>query len=266
MSLFFCPLYSGSSGNSTFIAAEDTAILIDAGVSAKRIEEGLQNVGAKFDDIDAIIITHEHIDHINGIGVIARRHGIPIYANSGTWDAILNGGRVGEIPYSKRIRFEDRGSFFVGDINISPFPIPHDAASPVGFSISNQDSRIVTATDMGYMPESVLNIIIGADVLQLEFNYDEHMLNNGSYPYMLKQRILSNKGHLSNDISAKVLIKAIESGCRNFMLAHLSRENNTPEAAYDAACRELFDVGLKPGESLQIQVAPADRIGKAFFV
>lgn len=264
MAMFFCPLYSGSSGNAAFVATDKTALLVDAGVTAKRIGLGLADVGAGFGDIKGVLITHEHSDHIKGIGVLARRHNIPVYANAGTWSAILQSGRVGDIPQHLRIQFADSGDFTIGDIHVSPFAIPHDAAAPVGYALESSGTRVVTATDMGYMPKSVLSRLAGADVLMLEFNHDVQMLQNGPYPYHLKQRILSRHGHLCNEDAAKILTTVLNTGCRHFMLAHLSQENNTPEAAYDAAWKELLTMGHRPGNGVAVEVAPADRIGKAF--
>lgn len=264
MGLFFCPLFSGSSGNATFIATEDTAILVDAGVSCKRIGQALENVEAKFSDLSAVIITHEHIDHIKAIGVMARRHGVPIYANEGTWSKIMEQGRVGEIPMEQRICF-DR-DFFIGDLAITPMAIPHDAAQPVGFSIYGGGVRVLSATDMGYMPKQVLAAASGADIIMMEFNHDVHMLQNGAYPHYLKKRILSRHGHLSNDDAAIALKSLVDNGSRRFMLGHLSKENNTPEAAYDSACAAASDCGATVGVDVEIEVAPPVGPGKAFIL
>lgn len=264
--MFFCPLFSGSTGNSTFIATSETAILIDAGVTATRLLRNLTDVGATYEDIKGVLITHEHIDHIKGIGVLSRRYNIPIYANSGTWEAILKGNKVGEIPFENRIYFEDNSTFYIGNITISPFETSHDAASSVGYCIEHGNSKIVTATDTGYVPTHIKNIIAGADILMIEFNHDEHMLNKSRYPQFVINRIKSRHGHLSNKDAAKILAYATETGCTKFMLAHLSKDNNTPESAYDAACHQLEKIGLRPSDDLQIEVAPPDKIGKAFII
>ena len=266
MSIVFCPLYSSSSGNSTFIATQKTAILVDAGVSAIKIHEALSGIGAVFSDIKAVIITHEHIDHIKGIGVIARRHGIPIIANHGTWESIINQGKAGEIPFSKRIYFENNTTFYVGDIAVTPFETHHDSSSSVGYCIENESSKISIISDTGTVSKAMKSHIAGSDLLMIEFNYDEHMLKNGSYPVFLKKRILSNRGHLSNSEAAEIVTYAAEQGCRKFILSHLSRDNNTPEAAYDAAFQGLLECCETPNLEVEILVARPEKVTKPLII
>ncbi len=264
--MVFCPLYSSSSGNSTFIATQDTAILVDAGVNALKIREALSEVGASFSDIKAVIITHEHIDHIKGIGVIARRYGIPIIANHGTWEAIIAQGRAGEIPFEKRIYFEHNTTFYVGSLAITPFETHHDASSSVGYTIENESSKISIISDTGIVSDSMKSHIAGSDLLMIEFNYDEHMLRNGRYPAFLKKRILSNHGHLSNNDAAKIVAYAANMGCRKFVLSHLSRDNNTPESAYDAAFQELLEHHKTPAKEIEILVARPEKVTKPVII
>ncbi|MBN2879251.1 MAG: MBL fold metallo-hydrolase [Clostridia bacterium] len=266
MSMVFCPLYSSSSGNATFIATKSTAILVDAGVNALRIETALAEIGASFSDIKAVIITHEHIDHIRGIGVIARRHGIPIIANHGTWEAIIEQGKAGEVPFEKRIYFEHNTTFYVGDIAITPFETHHDANSSVGYCIEHGSSKISIISDTGTVSKAMKSHIAGSDILMIEFNYDEHMLKNGGYPAFLKKRILSAKGHLSNDDAAEVVAFAAHQGCRKFVLSHLSKENNTPEAAYDAAFQGLRECSELREESVEILVARPEKVTKPIII
>jgi len=266
LGMVFCPLYSSSSGNSTFIATEDTAILVDAGVNALKIQRALTEIGASFTDIKAVVITHEHIDHIKGIGVIARRHGIPIIANHGTWESIIVQGKAGEIPFEKRIYFEHNTTFYVGDIAITPFETHHDAAASVGYSIEHESSKISIISDTGTVCKSMKSHIAGCNLLMIEFNYDEHMLRNGKYPVFLKKRILSNRGHLANPDAAKIVTYAAQQGCKKFVLTHLSKENNTPEAAYDAAFEALLECHKTPKKELEILVARPDKVTKPIIV
>jgi len=256
------PLFSSSSGNSTFIATESTCILVDAGISAQRLKEKLGEIGAAITDISAVVVTHEHIDHIKGIGVLARRHNIKIYANAATWNAILREGRVGEIPFENRVCYIDEAEFYIGDMQITPFTISHDAACPSGYSIYSQGKKIVVATDTGCVPRHCLANYLSCDALMMEFNHDLDMLKNGAYPPHLKKRIMSRHGHLSNDDGAAVLEAVLASGTRNIILAHLSRDNNTPEAAYDAACRAVRALGLDPLTDVRICVAPVEGPGE----
>lgn len=264
--MVFCPLFSGSSGNSTFIATTDTAILIDAGVNASRLIGALDAISASPNDIKAIIITHEHGDHIKGIGVMARRYGIPIVANSGTWEAILSQNKVGDIPIEKRIYFEDNTTFHIGDIAITPFETHHDVASPVGYCIESKGTKATIVSDTGCISKKMKSHIAGTDLLMLEFNHDEHMLHKGRYPIFLKKRILSNRGHLSNRQAALALVYAAELGCKKFILCHLSKDNNTPEAAYDAAHTQLLDSNLLPNKEIEIIVAREKNVTKPLII
>lgn len=264
MPMFICPLFSGSKGNSTFIANDDTAILVDVGMSAKAIGYALQNVSAGYENINAVLITHEHIDHIRAISVISRRYDVPIYANEDTWAAILNMKSFNDIPTKNRILFD--GDFYVGSIAISPFKISHDTADPVGFSLYSNNKKAVVVTDTGHFTKDALAAAMGADACVIESNHDVHMLQNGPYPVVLKNRIMSRKGHLSNADSAQVITQIIQSGCRNFSLAHLSQDNNTPEAAFDSASKAVGALGAKVGKDVNIYVAPQFGPGEAIII
>lgn len=261
--MFICPLFSGSKGNSSFIASGDTAILIDAGVSKSRIEHALENISASFDNIDGIIITHEHTDHIKAIGTISRKHNIDIYANKDTWNAILMKS-YHNIPFANRKTFN--GDFYIGSLAISPFSVSHDAVDPVGYSIYSNNKKAVIVMDTGYLPKAVLERAKGADACLLESNHDIHMLENGPYPVRLKNRILSRTGHLSNEDASKALIEIINSGCKHFSLTHLSQDNNTPEAAYDSAQKAAHSLGVVAGKDVHIYVAPQFGPGDAIVI
>ena len=264
MPMFICPLFSGSKGNSTFIANDDTAILVDAGMSARSINDALGMLNAGYENINAVLITHEHIDHIRAISVISRRYNIPIYANEDTWAAILNMKSFNDIPIKNRILFS--GDFYVGSIAVSPFKISHDAADPVGYSLFSKNRKAVVATDTGYFTKEALSAASGADACVIESNHDVHMLENGPYPVSLKNRILSRKGHLSNDDSSQALTSIIQSGCTNFSLAHLSQDNNTPEAAFDCASKAAESLGARVGRDVKIHVAPQFGPGDAIII
>ncbi len=218
------------------------------------MDRALFDINASFDNIDGIIITHEHSDHIRAIGTISRIHDIPIYANKETWRVILAMKSYNSIPFKNRVSFD--GDFYIGSLAVSPFEVSHDAVDPVGFSIYSDNKKAVILTDTGYLPKAVLEIAKSADVCLLESNHDVHMLENGPYPVRLKNRILSRMGHLSNEDASNALIKIINSGCRYFTLAHLSQDNNTPETAYDSARKAALTLGAVDGKDIHIYVAP----------
>ena len=231
MEMIFCPLYSGSSGNCLFVQYGATRLLIDAGKSGKMIDEALDMIGVDGNTIDAILITHEHIDHISGAGVLCRKHKIPVYATEMTWNAM--DAKVGKIPPELRRTFDTFSDFYIGDVGVVPFSIPHDAADPVGYRLWGGGLSIATATDLGHFPRSVRDAVAGSSLVLLESNHDPDMLrHNDHYNERLKQRILGNRGHLSNAACADALLQIVESGTKNVILGHLSGENNTPSLAY----------------------------------
>ena len=200
-----CSIASGSSGNCICVGSDDCHVLIDAGISGKRIENGLNSIDLKTEEMKGVLVTHEHIDHISGLGVIARRYGLPIYATEGTIDAILNTKSVGKIDESLFHAITPEQPFEIGDLLIEPISISHDAADPVAYKIKNEEKTAAVVTDLGTYDENIIHKIKNLDVLLLEANHDVHMLQVGSYPYQLKQRILGEKGHLSNELSGQLL-------------------------------------------------------------
>ena len=249
----FCSLFSGSSGNCLFVGTGQAKVLIDAGVSGSRITGALQEIGEDPRELSAIFITHEHSDHVAGAGILSRKYNVPIYATEKTWQAMARG--LGKIAPENRRIMEAGLLMTVGDVDVSNFHIPHDAADPVAYTFSAGGKKISVATDMGCVTPEVRDHIIGSDLILLESNHDIEMLENGPYPYPLKQRILSDRGHLSNTVAADFLTELALAGTTTFFLGHLSRENNTPERAYETACHMLSERSLKVGRDLDLWVA-----------
>lgn len=217
----FCSLYSGSSGNSIFIASDNTRVLIDAGLAGKKIDEALKHIGEEASSIDGIFITHEHIDHIKGVGVLSRKYDIPIYANDNTWAVMeKNIGKIKE----HNIRIMDRrSSIAIKDLEIRSFNIPHDAIAPVGYTVSSGGKNASVVTDFGVFTEEIRDNIIDSDIILLESNHDINMLRMGPYPYNLKLRVLGENGHLSNEDCGNAIVSLIKSDKKKqIMLGHLS--------------------------------------------
>lgn len=238
MELAFAPLFSGSSGNSVYVSMGGMQILIDAGVSCARIATELARIGADARDISAILVTHEHSDHIRGAGIFSRKYGVPVYATAGTWAAMRD--KLGDMP-SENIRvIYPEQDFFLGEIRAQPFPTPHDAAEPVGYALSAGGAKLALATDIGCVKPGWVNCVSGAQAVILESNYDPDMLRAGSYPYELKRRIMSKRGHLSNDDASDIAVMLAKAGARRIVLGHLSKENNFPDLAL-RCCEMAFE-------------------------
>lgn len=230
----FCPIASGSSGNSIYIGSEKTHILIDCGLSGKRVAAGVNALDIDMDDISGLLITHEHIDHIKGVGVLARRHGIPIYGTARTLEYIYNSREAGDIDRKLLHEVAPDHSFNIGDLKINPMHVSHDAVDPVAYRISNGKKKCVVITDLGTYDEYTRKSLQGMDVVLIESNHDVNMLQVGPYPYYLKQRILSDKGHLSNDACCSLLCDILHDDIKHIFLGHLSQENNLPELAFES--------------------------------
>ena len=248
----FCSLYSSSSGNSLFFKDDSTKILIDAGVSLKKIKEGLEKIDEKIEDIDALLITHEHTDHIH---TIASKLNIPIYVSNMTYDAINKKKSIEE--FDNFIRF-DLGKFFsVGTLDIYPFPTYHDAVEPCGFNIYSNSKKVTVATDLGHIDSSLFANLKNSDFLLLESNYEPEMLRYSKYPQYLKNRIASNAGHLSNEDASLVTANLVKGGLSNVMLGHLSRESNFPDLAIKTMEGELSKNGISL-DNITLEVAKPD--------
>ena len=264
MALQFCSFASGSSGNSYLVKDDNTAVLIDAGISGKRILQGLEETDTPREMVSALLITHEHIDHVKSIPVLTKR--IPdllVYANELTWEHIER-----PVPEEKKRFFRTGEDFKVGGLTICSFPVPHDAAEPVGFSVYGDGRQISVCTDVGYITEEIYEEIIDADLLLLEANHEREMLLMGRYPYPLKQRILGDEGHLSNVSAGEALgrIATEKEKKRQVLLGHLSHENNDPHVAMLAVKNTLQEQDIFVGGDLRIQVAKRDERTSLFVV
>ena len=238
--LNFCSLYSGSSGNSLFVETNNTRILIDAGMSCKKIEEGLQSIEVDPSSINAILVTHEHADHVKGLGTLSKKFDIPVFSTKETFDAMpVQTEKLSD----KNIKFfKPSEKFSINDLEILPFSIPHDAANPCGFNIlSDSQNQISIATDIGHMTKSIVDKLESSKFILLESNYDTEVLRCCSYPYKLKTRIASEFGHLSNTIAGKTISYLLKNGnIKTAMLGHLSKESNFPELAYQTVINEII--------------------------
>ncbi len=243
-------LSSGSSGNSIYINDGKNSFLIDAGLSGKKLINRLKKIDVKPQDIDGILITHEHKDHTKGVGILSRRLDIPIYANEETWAVCEN--ELGKLK-DKHIQ-SFNGNFSFGNFDIKPIAISHDARDPVAYVVYRNNKKMVFATDMGYINEKLLEELTELDLLLLESNHDIDMLMSGSYPRFLKRRIRGEKGHLSNDAAAQILPELINGRCPQVLLGHLSKENNNPKVAYLTVENMLKAKGLEVDKDLKLDM------------
>lgn len=258
-----CSIASGSSGNCIYTGTEKTGILIDAGISAKRIEQGLMSIDRSMKDIQGIFVSHEHSDHIKGLGVLSRKHQIPIYGTRGTIEAIKQCKSLGAMDEELFHVIHAEEELMVGDLKVRPFSISHDAAEPVAYRVENGEKSAAVATDLGVYDEKIVEHLQKLDVLLLEANHDIHMLQVGAYPYPLKQRILGNRGHLSNETAGKLLCEVLHDDLKAVFLGHLSKENNYEELAYETVKLEIaFGSEKYQPEDFQIEVADRDNVSR----
>ena len=257
--LNFCSLYSGSSGNSLLVSTENTNILIDAGVSSKKIETALNNLDVDPYKLNGILITHEHSDHIQGLGTFAKKFDLPVYVNQKTLDAMPKQKEKIAEKNINIIKIEEK--FEINDLKIKPFSIPHDAANPCGFCIFKDNKKMSIATDIGHMTNGILKNLEDSLFVLLESNYDPEVLMYSKYPYPLKNRIRGPIGHLSNQDAGKTISCLLHSGLKQAMLGHLSKESNFPELAYKTVVENLI-ANSYDENSLNLYVAKRDEQSK----
>ncbi|WP_035571357.1 MBL fold metallo-hydrolase [Halonatronum saccharophilum] len=263
ITLKVCSLASGSSGNSIYIGSKEKNILVDAGLSGKEIAKRLKRANLSIDDLDGIMITHEHSDHIKGAGVLSRRCDIPLYATEGTWEGCED--KLGKIAKKNRCIINKSG-FSIGDCDIKPFSISHDANDPVGYKVISGGKRVSIATDMGEISEKVRTTISDSDLVILESNHDLEMLKIGPYPWSLKKRVMSEKGHLSNDDAGAMVVELAKNSVSRILLAHLSKDNNVPELAFLTIKNMLIDAGIELDKDIMMDFAYQDKISSVYEV
>lgn len=258
-----CSIASGSSGNCIYVGSEATHLLVDVGISGKRAECGLNSLDISPRELDGILITHEHADHIAGLGVMARKYEIPIYATQGTIEAIKNTGSLGKIDEELFVEIQADKKLTIKDIAVNPMRISHDAAEPVAYRFGYGSQKMAVCTDLGVYNDYTVECLKGMDALLIEANHDVNMLQVGPYPYYLKQRILGDRGHLSNENSGKLLSRILHDNLKTIVLGHLSKENNLPELAYEAVRMEIT-LGDNPykADDFQIQVAKRSEVSQ----
>jgi phosphoribosyl 1,2-cyclic phosphodiesterase len=261
MAMRMTVLASGSRGNCTVLSSASASILVDAGLSCRETLKRMKAAGEDPHLLKAIVISHEHADHVAGLDVLARKLKIPVYITEDTyhcWRKVVRDKDGRPVTLERREHFHAGRSFMIGDITVTPFTIPHDAADPCGFTFKAQGVKIGIATDLGYLPFNVKNQLRGCDGLMIESNHDLEMLRNGPYPWMVKQRVMSRVGHLSNSALAEFFEKDYDGGASFLVLAHLSEHNNHPELARETAYKAL---GLRPNlfQSSALTLAQQDK-------
>ncbi|MDD2212955.1 MAG: MBL fold metallo-hydrolase [Oscillospiraceae bacterium] len=253
-------LCSGSSGNAYYVSSGSTSVLIDAGLNCKKLTEALLAREVDPASLSAVFITHEHRDHVAALDVLARKYRLPVYMNEATWRAY-----AGSISQPERLDwrvFPSDSKLFVGDLKVNSFRTPHDAAESVGYKVETGRSVVSVFTDLGHLNQQLLDTVSGSDLVYVEANYDPTMLQNGSYPWPLKQRIAGPRGHLANENAAQAMLNLISRGTRQFVLAHLSRENNLPELAELTVIQSLYQAGMVRDRDYQLAIAPRYVPGK----
>ena len=237
---------SGSSGNCIYVGSGRYHILIDAGISLRRIEAGLNQLGLTAADIDAVLITHEHSDHVNGLGPLLKKHHTPVFATAGTVNALSRMAALSAVEEEIYHYVTPGQTFRLGDFDITPVRISHDAAEPVMYRLGCGNCCAAVATDIGVVTEPLIDALTGLDALFLESNHDVRMLQVGPYPYYLKQRILSDSGHLSNENAGQLLARLCSPRLKTVVLSHLSKTNNYRDLALESVRLELSTAGIEP--------------------
>ena len=263
----FCSIASGSSGNCIYIGSDKTHLLVDTGISKKRIEDALLELDLNGEALQGIFITHEHIDHIQGLGVFCRKYETPIFASKGTIEGIKACKTLGQIPDKLLHEIPKDTRFQIGDLQVTPFAISHDAKEPTGFRVEKDEKSIAVATDLGTYDDYIVDNLKGLNAVLLEANHDTHMVEVGPYPYYLKQRVLGKRGHLSNELSGRLLCSILHDDLKCIMLGHLSKENNFAELAYETVKLEVT-MSKTPynGNEIPLMVADRDKMSKIYHI
>lgn len=250
-----CSIASGSSGNCVYVSTGNTKLLVDAGISGKRVIEGLESINVNPADINGILITHEHSDHIQGVSVLAKKFGLDIYGTQKTLKFIYDAAK-GKLGTGKMNVVKADEEFYIGDAKIHPFATSHDALDPVCYRIEGDGRKVALATDLGYYDSYIIDNLSDLDGIYLESNHDKNILMVGHYPYNLKIRIAGEKGHLSNDDAAELLKTIAQDKLKFAILAHLSKENNYAELAYETVRAKLSECCLP--QDFELSVAYRD--------
>lgn len=262
MTIKFCSLSSGSSGNCQYIETDNTKILIDGGFSGKKIEGLLSSIGVDPCELDGIFITHEHIDHVRGVGVLSRRYDLPIFANANTWMGMEK--TIGKIKENNIKVFTSEKDLDIRDITVCPIKIFHDALEPVGYIIYYKKNKISIVTDTGFVNDIMKQKMKGSNLYLMESNHDVDMLKEGSYPWALKQRVLSTRGHLSNIDAGMVLGDLVSASGEIILLGHLSQENNKPELAHKTVKDSMMNLGINVDNDLTLDLTYRDKVTKVY--
>ena len=256
-------LASGSSGNCLLVRGGDTAILIDAGISCRRITTALRELNIDPMSLSAVLVTHEHTDNICGLATMVKQLPVPIYASVGTAYRLTH---YTGLPEERVIPIPAGSSFAIGSLHCTSFSTSHDAADSVGYTVEREGCKLALATDLGYVTDTVRRAVLGCQAVVLESNHDIDWLRSGPYPYPLKQRILGDRGHLCNEAGADLALQAAQAGAKTILLAHLSHENNTPQRAYDVTSRRLTANGIDPERDMVLAVAPRSQTSPTYTV
>lgn len=250
MGLKFSVLASGSTGNAIYVETEEHSFLVDAGMSGKQMEALIAKIERDMGKLSGLLVTHEHSDHIKGVGILARKYKLPIYANAKTWSAM--DGLIGEVPTEQKFTFDMESVKSFGSLDIESFGVSHDAAEPMFYIFHHEGKKLVIVTDTGYVSDRMKGIISNADAFVFESNHDVQMLRMGRYPWNIKRRILSDVGHVSNEDAAIAMSDVVGDQTKRIYLAHLSLDNNMKDLAKMAVTQTLQSRGIIVGEQFEL--------------
>lgn len=262
MGFKFCSLSSGSNGNCQYLETDNMKVLIDAGLSGKKTQELLDTIDVDASEIDCILVTHEHSDHIKGAGILSRRFDIPIYANNNTWENMKSD--LGKLKDENIKVFDTNKDFELKDLGILPFRVSHDSAEPVGYSFFNKDKKVSILTDSGEVDEEMKKIIKNSNLLMIESNHDSEMLKMGRYPWFLKKRVSGEFGHLSNEDAGNLISEVLSGKNENILLGHLSKENNFPELAHQTVANILNEKGIDIYKDISLDLTFRDKTTRVY--